>query len=181
MGGNAMPLTDLLPVEKWIELEKSINEKYGLNAAVFDKDGVRVTDYVNWGNPLCPVIKKNKRGQTYICALAHKNISTQIQKTGMPGKVECDAGFIKFAVPIYWEGNFLGVAGGCGRTMTGTSIESFLINKITEIDEEKINELLQGACTMESVEVDKAIDFITQELEKLVSEYAYAGRHVSAA
>jgi ligand-binding sensor protein len=163
-----MKLTDLLPVEKWIVLEKKINEKFGLNAAVFDNEGARITNYMNWGNELCPAIKKNERGKTYICALAHKNISAQIEKTGKSSIGECDAGFIKFAVPIYFEGEWLGVAGGCGRITNGNTIESFLINKITGIEEKKIKHLSTEISFMEYIDVKKAVDYVNKELEKVI-------------
>lgn len=37
-----MKLTDVLPLEKWIELEKEINRRSGLNASVFDINGIRI-------------------------------------------------------------------------------------------------------------------------------------------
>jgi len=87
-----MKLTDILPVEKWVELEKDINERFGLNASVFDREGVRITDFKKWANKLCPVVKGNKKGQTYICAAAHQNIAGQAKQTRKPVIGECDAG-----------------------------------------------------------------------------------------
>jgi ligand-binding sensor protein len=165
-----MKLTDLLPIEKWVELEKRIHKKYGLNAAVFDKKGVRITQYMNWANKLCPVIKKNQRGQTYICSLAHKNLTIEIEKTGLPSVGECDAGFFKFAVPINWRGELLGVAGGCGRVVNGNSVESFLINMTTGIEETEVARLSKNVRSMDSLEVEKAVDFVTKELKRLVNE-----------
>jgi ligand-binding sensor protein len=167
-----MKLRDLLPANKWIDLEKKINKTYGLNAAVFDKHGERITNYANWANKLCPILKNNERGRTYICALAHKNITSQINKTGKATIVECDAGFVKFAVPIYWDGELLGVAGGCGRIMNGNSVESFLINMITGIDEREIKKLSTGITCIESAEVQRAVDYITEEIERLIAENA---------
>ena len=44
-----MKLTDVLPLEKWIELEKEINRRSGLNASVFDINGIRISDFQKWG------------------------------------------------------------------------------------------------------------------------------------
>ena len=57
-----MNLIDILPIEKWIELEKEINKRSGLNASVFDADGIRITDFKKWANRLCPVVKANESG-----------------------------------------------------------------------------------------------------------------------
>jgi hypothetical protein len=52
-----MELLDILPIEKWIELEKEINEGSGLNASVFDAGGIQITDFKKWANRLCPFVK----------------------------------------------------------------------------------------------------------------------------
>ena len=75
-----MKLTDIAPLEKWLELEQKINERTGLNASVFNIEGVRITNYKKWANKLCPVIKANKKGQDYICAVAHQNIGAQAER-----------------------------------------------------------------------------------------------------
>jgi len=55
-------LKDILSIEKWTEIEKEINNKFGLNASVFDADGIRITRFKNWANRLCPVIKSYENG-----------------------------------------------------------------------------------------------------------------------
>ena len=39
-----MKLTDIATINRWIELEQKINAPFGLNASVFDVDGVRISD-----------------------------------------------------------------------------------------------------------------------------------------
>ena len=39
-----MKLVDILPIEKWIEIEQEINRQSGLNAAVYDVAGMKITD-----------------------------------------------------------------------------------------------------------------------------------------
>ena len=39
-----MKLVDIMPLEKWVEIEKEINRQSGLKAAVFDVEGVRITE-----------------------------------------------------------------------------------------------------------------------------------------
>jgi len=42
-----MKPTDILLLEKWVELEKQIHNRHCLNASVFDRDAIRITDYRN--------------------------------------------------------------------------------------------------------------------------------------
>ena len=86
-----MRLVDILPSKNWVELEQEIHKRSGLNASVFDADGIRITKFQKWANRLCPMIKANEKGQSYICAVAHQNIAAQSMKKKEPIVEECDA------------------------------------------------------------------------------------------
>jgi len=45
-----MKLVDIMPIEKWVEIEQEINCQYGLSAAVYDVEGVRITDFKKKAN-----------------------------------------------------------------------------------------------------------------------------------
>jgi ligand-binding sensor protein len=103
---HQMKLTDIQPMEKWIELEKKIIEKYKIQSVTFDAEGARITDYVKWSNRICPVIKSSEKGGPFICAVAHMNMAAQARKTRKPVVEECDAGIQKIVVPIFVKDNF---------------------------------------------------------------------------
>ena len=166
-----MKLLDILPAEKWIELEKEINKRSGLNASVFDAEGIRITDFKKWANRLCPVVKANEKGQSYICAVAHQNAANQAKKTKEPVIIECDAGLVKFVVPIFVDDEFLGVAGGCGLLQKGSEVDSFLINKTTGIDVKEIEKLSNDIATISSAKLNSVIKYIEQELEWLKHDF----------
>ena len=112
-----MKLTDILPVEIWRAIENEANEKFELNASVFDADGKRITGEARRANRLCPAIAATKDGQTNICARAHQDIVSRVRRDGVPVVGECDAGMVKILVPITVDGEFLGAFGGCGRPL----------------------------------------------------------------
>lgn len=168
-----MKLTDLLPLEKWKELEKEITRKSGLDANVFDIDGIRITDYKNWANRLCPAIKATDKGQSYICAVAHMNLASQARQTGKSLVEECDAGLIKIIVPVMVEDEFLGAFGACGLLLDNGEVDPFLVNMTTGIDEEEIEKLSDDIDsisydTSKSIVafIEKKIHGIIQDLEK---------------
>ena len=61
-----MKLVDIAPLGKWIELENSVSERYGLDVSVFDVEGMSITDNRIWANELCPLIKSTDKGQTFL-------------------------------------------------------------------------------------------------------------------
>ena len=166
-----MKLTDIVPLEKWLELEKKINERSGLNASVFDVSGVRITEFKRWANKLCPVIKADEKGQNFICAVAHQNIAAEAQRTHKPVIAECDAGLMKIAVPIFGDGEFLGVAGGCGYILGDGEVDSFMVNKTLEIAEEKVIELSDDIPVMTPEEAQSHTAFIQDEVDRILKQY----------
>jgi ligand-binding sensor protein len=166
-----MQLTDIAPLKKWIELEQKINERSGLNASVFDVDGVRITNFKKWANKLCPVIKADQKGQNYICAVAHQNIAARAQRSHKAVVAECDAGLMKLAVPIFLNGEFLGVAGGCGYISENGEVDMFMISKTTGIAEEKLMDLSDDIAVMTPEQAESHTEFIRIEIEQIIEEY----------
>ena len=166
-----MQLTDIAPLKKWIELEQKINERSGLNASVFDVDGVRITNFKKWANKLCPVIKADEKGQNYICALAHQNIAARAKRSRKPVVAECDAGLMKLVVPIFLNGDFLGVAGGCGYIAGNGEVDMFMISKTTGIPEEKLMNLSDDIPVMTPQQAESHTRFIQVEIEQIIKEY----------
>ncbi|MCP4752675.1 MAG: hypothetical protein GY866_17450 [Proteobacteria bacterium] len=161
-----MNLINIMPLEKWIELEKEINSRSGLNASIFDAYGVRITDYKKWANRLCPIVKANGKGQSFICSLAHQNIATQAMLSREPVIEECDAGLVKLAVPIFFGEEFVGVAGGCGLLLENGEVDTFLIHKTTGIAEEEIEDLSDDIETISSDTLQTLSVFIAEQLNE---------------
>jgi len=167
-----MDLADLFPLDKWIELEKKINRRSGLNATVFDMNGARITDFKKWSNNLCPLIKADEKGQTFICSSAHQNIAAIAQKTRKPVVEECDAGMAKIVVPVFVNDKFLGCVSGCGLLLgEEAEVESLLVNRTTNIDKEHIERLSKriGHISLEDAEAMGV--FIAEEINKIVKSF----------
>ena len=166
-----MELTDLLPIEKWKELEREITRRSGLDANIFNTDGIRITDYKNWANKLCPAIKATDKGQSYICAVAHMNLSAQAKQTQKGLVEECDAGLVKIIVPVFVKDEFLGAVGACGYLLDGAEVDSFLVNMTTGIDEEEVEKL---SADIETISIEKAraiLSFIEEEISEITNKF----------
>ena len=154
-----MKLTDIAQMETWIALEKDIHKKSGLDVNVFDTKGYRISEFKNWANRLCPEIKATDKGQSFICAPAHMNIATLAMRSKQPVIEECDAGMLKLVVPIMLNDEYIGAVGACGFLLDDGEVDSFLVNKMTDINEDKVERLSQG------------IDSITTEKAEILAQY----------
>jgi ligand-binding sensor protein len=154
-----MKLTDIAQMETWIALEKDIHKKSGLDVNVFDTKGYRISEFKNWANRLCPEIKATDKGQSFICAPAHMNIATLAMRSKQPVIEECDAGMLKLVVPIMLNDEYIGAVGACGFLLDDGEVDSFLVNKMTDINEDRVERLSQG------------IDSITTEKAEILAQY----------
>jgi ligand-binding sensor protein len=166
-----MKLTDIAPLERWMELENDINTRSGMDANVFDTRGYRISDQKHWANKLCPAIKDTDKGQSFICAPAHMNIAAQAMRSREPVIEECDAGMIKLVVPIFMNEEFGGAVGACGMKFEDGEVDAFLVNKMTEMDEEKVETL---SATVPSIAREKAEElkqFIQEKIDAILTAF----------
>ena len=166
-----MKLTDLAPIDKWVELEKDLHKKSGLDVNVFDTKGYRISEFKNWANRLCPEIKATDKGQSFICAPAHMNIATLAMRSRQPVIEECDAGMLKLVVPIFFDDEFVGAVGACGYLLNDGEVDSFLVNKMTDISEDKVERLSEN---IDSITIEKAeifAQYIVNQIAEIVINY----------
>jgi ligand-binding sensor protein len=165
-----MKLTDIAPLERWIDFEKDINLKSGMDCNVFDTKGYRVSTLKNWANRLCPAIKETDKGQSFICAPAHMNIAAQAMRSRKPSIEECDAGMIKLVVPIFLNGEFVGAVGACGMKFEDSDIDAFLVNKMTEIEETKVESLSATVPSLAREQVEELSRYIQEKLNDIMAD-----------
>ena len=166
-----MNLYDVLPREKWIELEAEINSRSRLNASVFDADGKRITDFKKWANRLCPVVKANEKGQQFICAVAHQVIALKAAKSKQPVVEECDAGLMKLAVPIFVNEEFMGVAGGCGLLKKDGKVDAYLVHKNTGIELKEVESLADDINIIGNDKIHSIAKYIKDQLDQIVNDF----------
>lgn len=166
-----MTLTDLMPLKEWKAFETEIAQKFNIDVNLFDTAGIRITDFKNWVNSLCPAIKATDKGQSFICAVAHMNIAAQAMREQAPLIEECDGGLVKIVVPIFVHDEFVGAAGACGFIKEEGEIDSFLINKITDIDEERIETLSKDVIPFPAVKVEAIKEHLAARLSEIVADF----------
>ena len=163
-----MKLTDLATLDRWVNLEKAVHQKSGLDVNVFDTQGYRISELKNWANRLCPEIKATDKGQSFICAPAHMNIATQAMRAKKRAIEECDAGMLKLIVPIFSEDQYVGAVGACGFLLDDGKVDSFLVNKMTDISEDQVKRLSEGIPVITTENVESLARYIAAQIEEMV-------------
>lgn len=165
-----MEITKIAPMESWETIENGLFELYNLQGSVFNTDGIRITKTKNWSNRLCPVIKSLDKGQSFICAVAHMNMANQAKQTKKQVIEECDAGLLKLLVPIFFKDEYLGVIGGCGLLAEGGEIDTFAINKLIDMNDDKIGLLSSDIPIITNEKAYLACEYIKKQLDKIIKE-----------
>lgn len=166
-----MELTDLLPIDEWVALEKLICDRFGVDANVFNIDGIRITDHKAWRNRLCPAIKTTDKGQSFICAVAHMNLAIIAQNTRKPVAEECDAGLLKMVVPIFIDDEFVGTLCACGILPEDGEADAFLVNKITDIDYKKVEQLAADIPHISPEQKEAFFAFVRERIDTITEAY----------
>ncbi len=138
---------------------------------MFDTKGIRISDYKQWANRLCPAIKATDKGQSFICAVAHMNIAAQAMQTKKTVIEECDAGLVKLVVPIFANDEFIGAVGVCGVLLDDGEIDSFLINKITEIDEDEVESLSDDIKSITTDRAEAMGKYIQERIDRITGDF----------
>ena len=166
-----MTLTDLLSINEWNDFAKDLHEKFEICCAVSDANGDHVSNYENWCNQVCPVIKKKPEAIAAICAVAAQNFTLETKTTQKPIISECDIALVKVAVPIFVGDTFLGTVGGCGLLPEDGEVEEFMLQKSTGLEETEVSELVEGIATMSETRACEFTDYTATRIEEIVNRY----------
>ncbi|NWF75623.1 MAG: PocR ligand-binding domain-containing protein [Nitrospirae bacterium] len=162
-----MELDDLIPISEWEKIANDIHNRFGFNGTVYKSDNFILSKSTSPANNLCPVIKGSKDG-VIICSSAQQRLSKIARDSNKLAIGECDAGFTKFVIPIFVNGKFLGMIGGCGCLIDQSSVDSFYVAKLLGKDEKDIKDLSENTPRLTSDELSEAISYTQEHLKRIL-------------
>ena len=157
-----MELSDVIPVEKLKQLADDINTLFGFNGTVYYKDNNVLVKSDGWANEICPAIKAGD--SRILCATAQKRSSQKALEEKVPVIEECDAGFIKFVIPVFVSNEFAGTLGGCGRLVEGSEVDNFYISKLLKMEEKEVKALLPTVKRISKEKLEEAVRYVQKKV-----------------
>ncbi len=158
-----MELTDTVSLEKWKSIVDQIHEKFGFNGTVYRKDNSVLAKSEGWANKVCPAIKSGD--SVVVCSSAQQRLSKIAQEKKDCAVDECDAGFIKFLMPLYIGNELAGTIGGCGCLDENTEIDAFHIGKL--LKKEDITDILSSTKHISKDKLREAIQFVQKQAREI--------------
>jgi len=166
-----MELTDIMPVEYWKIIAENINKNFGLNGTVHRKDNSILVKSEQWANKICPAIKSGD--SVVICSSAQQRLSKIAKESKNFVVDECDAGYIKFIVPIFINDEFVGMAGGCGCVSGKPEVDAFYIAKLLKKEQEDIKSLLTTVRHISQDRVQEAIRYVQEKVKEIPTKKSF--------
>ena len=164
-----MELTNIISIESWRQLAEDVHKRFGFNSCIYNKDNFIIHSPVGWANEVCPLIKAGE--SRIICASSQQNFAKKLLESRGPVIDECEAGFTKFLVPIFLDGEFLGSAGGCGCLITDNHIDTFHISKEVGKSEDEIKSLLNTVPRISRDKITDALTYLQRHIENLIKNF----------
>jgi len=157
-----MELTDIMSADEWKQLANDIYDIFGFNGTVYKIDNMILAKSDEWSNQLCPTIKAGEA--KIICASAQSRLSKIVQEKKESATGECDAGLVKFLIPIFVENKFLGMVGGCGCVKEQSEIDAFYIGKM--LKKEDVSDLSGTVRSITQDNLLKAVEYVQNRINQ---------------
>ena len=157
-----MELTDIMPMEKWKQLVEDIHTRFGFNGTAYYINNNVLVKSDGWANKLCPAIKAGD--SRVVCATAQQRASQRAQEEKGTVVEECDAGFIKFVIPVFVDNEFAGMIGGCGCLSGDTEVDSFHVSKLLKKEEAEIKDLFNNIQHISQGRLEEAIKYVQGQI-----------------
>ncbi len=166
-----MLMTDILPVEAWAALEQEIFETFRVNAHVYNDKGAPFTGHVPYGNRFCPALREHRQAAVTICAGVNQALGLEVRESGEPAVTDCDAGLMVVCVPVFVDGELVGMVGGCGAIVDDAEPETFLIEKTSGLGEDQVAELCSDMPRLTGAQAQEISDWIAARVEAILKEF----------
>jgi ligand-binding sensor protein len=165
-----MELTDLVNVNDLKTIVEGIY-KFGLTGTIYKKDNFILVKSERSANDLCPIIKSGK-DSVIICSSAQQRLAKMAHDSKKPAVDECDAGFVKFVLPIFIRDEFLGTAGGCGCLLDNASVDSFYVARQIGKNEKDVETLSADVCRITSHKLSEVIEYVQENIDRFSEKSA---------
>ena len=149
-----------------------VQDKYHMQAAVYNAEHKPVLPPAKLENEICAHIKSSTEGNTYICGQSHRTIATMAVNTGRSIIEECDAGFLKFVVPLFHDGRHIGEISACGRRPEAGEIDIAYIKETVKELESPIEEFIGTVMPVDIDTVEEAVTLVETRIQALMSSDA---------
>ena len=95
----------------------------------------------------------------------------EVRETKIPAITDCDAGMLVVCVPLFIGDELVGMVGGCGGFVDDNEPETYLLEKMAGLSEDKVAEICAGMPRKTASDVQALSDYIEGRVAEIVKDY----------
>jgi ligand-binding sensor protein len=154
---SELSVYDVNSRENWQILLEETQSSSGLPTALLNSKNV-ILQSSGERNELCKEIRSRDKAKPVICGQSQQFMA-EMARNGKTSVVEiCEAGMVKFVVPVFKDGNYLGCMTACGGMLPETEVEAYLIEKTAGIDEPSVSKMAETAPVVKRKKLQQLAD-----------------------
>lgn len=160
-------LLKFLSAEEWKGLQSYFSAVTGITSVTFNLEGENLFS-PDFRNEFCQIVKSKALGQI-ACKESHKTVAQVALANQKPAIGRCHAGFIKVVVPINFNGEIIGVTGGCGVLFQEDCPDEVKIKSLAIILGQDYEEMMEKSRTVCKI-TQEILDMEVLMISKLLRE-----------
>ena len=151
--------------QEWRQVLDDLQQELGVPVSIMDKENV-ILQTSGERNALCSAIRAIDESLVMICSQTQQFMTREARETGRPFIGTCEAGMSKFVIPLFFKGELVGTITGCGASVPGEEIETFLVEKSSRMREEEIIRLAQQVPKQDQAKMVESANRVFQEFQE---------------
>lgn len=165
-----MKPTDIATAEEWKNIQSLFSSITGLTSVTFDLEANPVAP-PDFKNSFCREFKATGYGAK-MCKESHIALTEEVIATRRPVVGRCKAGLIKVVVPIFYDGEIIGVTGGCGVYKVDDELDTEKLvemGKAAGLDEDRVVEIAATIKAIDDATIQKEINILQSKVDAIIA------------
>ena len=134
---------ELKDQEEWSEILAEIARESRMTASLTDATG-EILLTVGERTPLCQALRETDDGKVYICGATRNATLAMVKVTLEPLVEPCEAGLLRYVVPVKDDGSLAGQITVCGLALPAEEIDPEFLAGQSGVDAARIAALAPG-------------------------------------
>ena len=160
---SELSIYDVNSRENWQKLLEQTQSSSGLPTALLDSKNI-ILQSSGERNELCREIRSRDKAKPVICGQSQQFMAEMARNQKTVVVEICEAGMVKFVVPVFRDENYLGCVTACGGMLPETEIETYLIEKTAGIDEQSVSKMAETATIVQKERIQRIADDLFSRL-----------------
>ncbi|MBW2263365.1 MAG: PocR ligand-binding domain-containing protein, partial [Deltaproteobacteria bacterium] len=134
---------EVMSAREWDSLLGDLADESLMRVMLTDREGGVLKTHGK-RNELCERIREDRNCLTAVCSQTNVVMLEAARTTLLPVVEECEAGMLRLVIPVVRGGILRFQVTACGRLAHGAEVETFLLSKLLDMEEDDVTHLARS-------------------------------------